>query len=144
MSLLGDGRAGTDLLPAPATLPGEEVSRDLDQELLDLLCEDAEWVEETFQEIVATSEDPPSRSGASPLAARPRRQPPVPSGRRLPAERAEGQWSPAPYCRQRSPPSEHEHGADGGRQQPQREPRAERLALMDQQADRHGDHPERA
>jgi hypothetical protein len=95
---------GVDLLPAPTVTPGERTERDVDRELVDLLCADAQWVEETFRDIVAASWDEPPRGGAAPLSARPRRSGrPSRRGRRRGAA-AGSQWWPAPRSRQRSPP----------------------------------------
>lgn len=92
------------LLSAPATLPERLDERAVDAELLDLLCEDGEWLEETFRGIVATSWVEPPRGGESRLAARPRRH--GTRGRRR-SERAvprASQWVARPRGRQRSPP----------------------------------------
>lgn len=96
--------AGADLLPAPADLPEQLVEREIDEELVDLLCDDAAWLDETFREIVATSWADPPRGGEVRPAARPRRY--GAPGRR--ASRHDGsrrsQWCPRPHRRQRSPP----------------------------------------
>jgi hypothetical protein len=95
---------GADLLPASTVIPAERTERDVDRELVDLLCADAQWVEETFRDIVAASWDEPPRGGAAPLSARPRRfGSPSRRGRRRGAA-AGSQWRPAPHSRQRSPP----------------------------------------
>ena len=93
---------GADLLSAPAGLP-DEVER-VDDELVDLLCRDQEWVDETFAEIVATSWDEPPRGGVAPGVARPRRL--GPRGPRHPRHDSAAltQWRPLPGRRQRSPP----------------------------------------
>jgi len=92
------------LLPAPDTLPDQLAARDADDELVDLLCDDPGWLEETFSEIVATSWAEPPRGGSARPAARPRRYG-VPTRR---APRHDGdrrsQWCPRPHRRQRSPP----------------------------------------
>lgn len=94
---------GAGLLSAPATLPHERAEQ-LDDELVDLLCQDEEWLDETFREIVATSWAEPPRGGTAEPAARPRRS-------SAPARRAprhdgnrRSQWCPHPAGRQRSPP----------------------------------------
>jgi hypothetical protein len=96
--------AGAGLLSAPATLPDRQTRRDIDDELLDLLCEDEVWLDETFNEIVATSWAEPPRGGTARPAARPRRW----SARAGRAPRHDGsrrsQWCPHPHRRQRSPP----------------------------------------
>lgn len=87
----------------PATLPDRR-DVDLDAELVDLLCEDAAWLEETFRDIVAASWAEPPRGGAVPPAARPRRYG-TPGPRRLRVHRAApSQWTASPRGRQRSPP----------------------------------------
>ena len=96
--------AGAVLLSAPATLPDQQAERDVDDELLDLLCEDEAWLEETFREIVATSWAEPPRGGSVWPAARPRRF--GETVERGPRHVGSGrsQWFPLPYHRQRSPP----------------------------------------
>lgn len=95
---------GAVLLSAPGTLPDELAAREVDDELLDLLCDDQEWLDETFAGIVATSWAEPPRGGSAHVAARPRRYG-VPARR---APRHDGdrrsQWCPRPHRRQRSPP----------------------------------------
>lgn len=95
--------AGAGLLSAPAALPDERAEQ-LDDELVDLLCQDAGWLDETFNEIVATSWGEPPRGGTAEPAAQPRR----PSATTRRAPRHDGvrrsQWCPHPYRRQRSPP----------------------------------------
>lgn len=95
---------GAVLLSAPGALPDELAAREVDDELLDLLCEDQEWIDETFAGIVATSWAEPPRGGSARAAARPRRYG-VPARR---APRHDGdrrsQWCPRPHRRQRSPP----------------------------------------
>ena len=90
--------------PAPAAVPDEATEQEVDRELVDLLCDDPTWLEETFRDIVATSWDEPPRGGSSRSSARPRRY-------GVPARRTQGrsrggrsQWWPAPHGRQRSPP----------------------------------------
>ncbi len=95
---IGAGRGS-----APAILP-EYVDSDLDDELVDLLCDDRAWLEETFREIVATSWAEPPRGGAARPAAHPRRYG-VPSARGERRGTVPGsQWSAQPSGRQRSPP----------------------------------------
>lgn len=95
---------GAGPVPAPATLPEEAVGRDLESELVDLLCDDEAWLDETFREIVAASFAEPPRGGSVGPAARPRRFG-FASGR---VPRHDGicrsQWYPRPHRRQRSPP----------------------------------------
>jgi len=97
--------AGVDLLPAPAAVPEEEaIEEEVDRELVDLLCDDPVWLDETFRDIVATSWDEPPRGGWSRNSARPRRY--GVSSRRVPRRGRHGrsQWWPSPHHRQRSPP----------------------------------------
>lgn len=96
---------GAGLLSAPATLPDQRVDRDVDQELVDLLCQDSGWVDETFHEIVATSWADPPRGGEVQPVARPRRG--GPPGRRAPLTSAVArtQWTARAHGRQRSPPA---------------------------------------
>lgn len=89
---------------SPVALPDQRDVRDVDEELVDLLCEDETWLEETFRDIVASSWAEPPRGGEVRRAARPRRQ-----GRPRPcrADRgaiARSQWVASPRRRQRSPP----------------------------------------
>jgi hypothetical protein len=96
---------GARLQAAPATLPEVDEPRpeqDVDRELLDLLCDDPEWLDETFRELVSTSWPLPPRAGRHHAYPRPRRR----AGRRGAARgfsRGE-QWRRAAYRRQRSPP----------------------------------------
>jgi hypothetical protein len=98
---------GAGLLSAPATLPEQRPltrERDVDAELVDLLCEDQNWLDTTFREIVAASWSDPPRGGPARQAARPRR---FGAPRRRAPRRVGGgrsQWSPRPRGRQRSPP----------------------------------------
>lgn len=88
---------------ASDTLP-VELTEDVDVELVDLLCDDAGWLDETFREIVATSWAEPPRGGAARQAARPRRYG-VPGDRRVRRTAvAESQWFARPTGRGRSPP----------------------------------------
>ncbi len=95
---------GAGLLPAPADLPDQLEARDLDAELVELLCEDGAWLERTFRDIVATSWAEPPRGGAVRPVARPRRHgdPRRRHGRPDAARRS--QWVGQPRGRQRSPP----------------------------------------
>ncbi len=99
--------AGTVLLSVPATLPDElagGAERGLDDELVDLLCDDQAWLDETFDEIVSTSWTEPPRGGKVQPAAGPRRH--GTPGRRASRHggAARSQWCPRPRRRQRSPP----------------------------------------
>ncbi|HEU4512086.1 MAG TPA: hypothetical protein VFR87_03175 [Nocardioidaceae bacterium] len=95
---------GAGLLPAPADLPEQLEERDLDAELVELLCEDGAWVEQTFRDIVATSWAEPPRGGAVRKAARPGRNG-APRRRHGRRDAARGsQWVGQPRGRQRSPP----------------------------------------
>ena len=90
-------------LSASDTLP-VELPEDVDIELVDLLCDDVGWLDETFREIVATSWAEPPRGGTARPAAHPRRF--RPSERRAPRHDggSRSQWCPRPQRRQRSPP----------------------------------------
>jgi hypothetical protein len=93
--------AGVVLLSAPAAVPEQ---RDVDAELVDLLCEDPEWLDATFRDIVAASWAEPPRGGPARQAARPRRF--GAPRRRVPRRVGVGrsQWCPRPQGRQRAPP----------------------------------------
>jgi hypothetical protein len=95
---------GAGAVPAPATLPDRPDVVDVDAELVDLLCEDEDWLEETFRDIVAASWAGPPPPGTVRPAAGPRRH-------HLTGRRREGhhagrgsQWTAPRWCRQRSPP----------------------------------------
>ena len=97
-------RTGAGSGSAPATLPDQYAGGDVDDELVDLLCDDPAWLDEAFREIVATSWAEPPRGGAARPAARPWRSGvPGPERERGRAV-ARAQWIVEPSGRQRSPP----------------------------------------
>ncbi len=87
-----------------AAPPVEVVPDDLDGELLDLLCDDAAWLDAAFEDIVATSWSEPPRRGRGRHAGGPRRhgRPRQRHSRRAASGR--GQFAVRPSGRQRSPP----------------------------------------
>ena len=89
---------------SPVALPDQRDVRDVDEELVDLLCEDETWLEETFRDIVAASWAKPPRGGEARSAARPRRQGSPRSRRARRDVVARSQWTARPGGRQRSPP----------------------------------------
>jgi hypothetical protein len=95
---------GAGPVPAPATQPEEALGRDVEGELVDLLCDDEAWLDEAFREIVAASFTEPPRGGSVGPSARPRRF----GFASCRAPRHDGisrsQWCSCPHCRQRSPP----------------------------------------
>lgn len=97
-------RTGAGRGSAPATLPDQYAGGDVDDELVDLLCDDPAWLDEAFREIVAASWAEPPRGGAARLGARPRRNGvPGPQAERGGAV-VRAQWIVEPAGRQRSPP----------------------------------------
>ncbi|MFZ5845842.1 MAG: hypothetical protein ACOYX5_00490 [Actinomycetota bacterium] len=104
-------RAPTGAAPTPVA-PARDPAR-VDDELLDLLCADPAWVDETFWEIVAADRADPPGGDPPALSARPRRS----SRRQRATTRRPGvgrsQWAAHPRGRQRSPP-----GAPAGHRVP--------------------------
>ena len=98
------GHAEAGVVPAPATLPDRLDVDDVDAGLVDLLCEDERWLEETFRDIVATSwAGSPPRGTVRPAAGPRRHHVPAHCGEARQAEPA-SQWTAPAWCRQRSPP----------------------------------------
>ncbi|HSE08113.1 MAG TPA: hypothetical protein VLB29_05565 [Nocardioidaceae bacterium] len=103
-AVVGAGARPARLASALTTPPDELTDQGVVRELVDLLCDDQEWVDEMFADIVATSWAEPPRGGSARPAARPRRFG-IPA-RRFPRRVGTGrsQWVPRPRGRQRSPP----------------------------------------
>jgi hypothetical protein len=96
--------AGEDLLSGPATLPKRIDGAELHAELVDLLCEDDVWLEQTFRDIVATSWAAPPGGATVRPAARPRRHGSPGRRTRCRHARRASQWTAAPDHTERSPP----------------------------------------
>jgi hypothetical protein len=99
-----EGAVGVGPASAPATLPDPGTDADLSAELVDLLCEDEAWLEETFRDIVATSWAAPPHGGGARAAGGPRRHGPPDRSRSRRNDTGMSQWTASPRRRQRAPP----------------------------------------